>query len=428
MKQVYRLPRGGLYLSNLKDSLKDLPITNAALPPLAIVSMVQQGSEEATCLVNIGDEVKEGMLIGKGKGKYGASVHSSIPGIVRQIYSIPLPGGSVSPAVCIELGGEFDRLGKKEIPAAWQALPYRDLQNLIAEKGVTDSSLRREGDLSHLIINGIESEPYLCSEYRLLIEKPAAIIEGIRILQKILAPKRTIVVLEEMDQQELSSKASPPSLHTLSEQEAIQIAYVEKKYPIGDAHQLKKIFKSEDSSNDILVISLTTVHAVYEAVVLRKPFVERTLTIGGQAIRKPGNLKVRIGTPIIDLVEECGGFRKPPMKVVCGGPFRGKGIYDLRTPVTKETSAVLFLTEEEIQQNRRTPCINCGRCIEVCPEGLNPSRLFKCIDRGLYKEALADSLMKCTECGCCAYICPARIPLVQGLQMGKYWGLKEINT
>ena len=439
MNRILRLPKGGLSLQPQKDFLKGLPIRNAVLPPLAIVPLVQSDGNEVTCLVGVGDTVQEGELIGKGKGKYSLHIHAPIPGTVREIRKIPLPRGIEAPAVCIELGGAFDRLGKKEAIYPWKGLSHRELKNLCIEKGIVEEYFTLDGPIELLIINGMEFEPYLCGEYRLLLERSDAILEGIRILQKLLDPARTLMVLKDQDLQ--AQRSFKSSLAKEREQgkegligKEIELVLVEGKYPAGDTEQLVKLFFHQKVSPGrslgemgVAVVNVATTLGVYEGVALRKPLIERIITVSGQAIKRPANLKVRIGTPILDIVEECGGLVQIPMKVVCGGPFRGFGIFDLRTPVTRDMSGILFLTKDEIHPGVRTSCINCGKCIDVCPEGLHPAKLFKWIDHGYFQEALEDSLLDCTECGCCAFVCPSRIPLVQGFQVGKYHALRLLN-
>jgi len=402
--------------------------------------MVQPDGNDATCLVHVGDFVQEGVLIGKGKGKHSLHIHAPIPGTVQDIRNIPLPRGIEAPAVFIELGGEFDRLGKKEVVYPWRSLSHRELKTLLIEKGVVDGNFPLDGPIELLIINGMELEPYLCSEYRILMERSDAILEGVRILQKLLDPARTLVVFEDKAEDVQASLEASLGNEQREVKEGgsgkeIELVLLEGKYPAGDTEQLVNIFfhqkvtpKKSFGEMGVMVVDVATTLAVYEGVALRKPLMERIITVSGKAIKRPANLKVRIGTPIMDIIEECGGLTQTPVKVVCGGPFRGLGIFDLRTPVTREMSGILFLTKTEIHPGVRTSCINCGKCIEVCPEGLHPARLFKWIDHGYYREALEDSLLGCTECGCCAFVCPSRIPLVQGFQVGKIHVAKLLST
>ncbi len=206
----------------------------------------------------------------------------------------------------------------------------------------------------------------------------------------------------------------------------LEVVSLKVKYPQGDEKQLLKAVTGREVPSGALPIEIGcvvsnvgTVHAVYEAVVLDKPLIERVVTVSGGALKNPQNLKVRIGTPISSLIEECGGFKEVPAKIVVGGPMMGFTIYDLDTPVTKGTSGILALTSREVNGAHRTACISCGRCIEACPMGLDPTNLFKYIDHSDYDSADSLGLMDCKECGSCGFVCLARIPLVQGMRLGK---------
>jgi electron transport complex protein RnfC len=174
-----------------------------------------------------------------------------------------------------------------------------------------------------------------------------------------------------------------------------------------------------------VVSNVGTVNAVYDAVVFGKPLIERVVSVSGRGIKKPMNILARVGTPMSMLLEMCGGNVDNPVKIVAGGPMMGFTIYDTETPVTKGTSGILVLTAGETASAAQTACISCGKCVSVCPMGLNPARLFKKIDHQAYSDAMEAGLMDCKECGCCAYSCPAHIPLVQGMKLGKKMGRKK---
>ncbi|MBA7628984.1 Ion-translocating oxidoreductase complex subunit C [subsurface metagenome] len=168
-----------------------------------------------------------------------------------------------------------------------------------------------------------------------------------------------------------------------------------------------------------------TIFAIYEAVALGKPLIERVVTVSGSVIKNPANLKVRLGAKIQELIEECGGFTKIPAKLISGGPMMGFALTDLDAPITKGVSGVIALSRKEVKPAMQTPCIACGRCIVACPLGLSPTTIYKWIDHQEYEEALAEGLMDCKECGCCGYVCPARIPLIQGMKLGKVMTRKK---
>jgi electron transport complex protein RnfC len=372
------------------------------------------------------------MLIGRAVGNDGSNVHSPVPGVVKSLGTITLPWGESSPAVFIELGGEFDCIGKPAQVYAWEEFRKDKLLALLAEKGLVGlgSGIPTERKLAlspgkrvkTLIINGMECEPYLCSDTRLLIEKTAEIMEGVHIAAKIVEPLRRIVAVPSDKKEALAAVKE----HLRESCANIELMPLLPKYPLGDERQLVRAVTGEEtvSGESVLdvgavVLNVGTVFALYEAVVLQKPLIERSITIAGKAIGRQENLKVRIGTPLADLVEECGGFTQMPEKIVMGGPMMGWSIADLSCPVTKTTSGALFLTSREIRSSRRTNCLNCGRCIRSCPVGLNPVGLYKKVEHAAYAEACSEGILDCNECGCCAYACPARIPLVKEIRDGK---------
>ena len=278
------------------------------------------------------------------------------------------------------------------------------------------------------VLNGVECEPYLSADHRLMLEKTRDIFEGLRVIRKILEPEQVLFAIEAN---------KPDAIEAVTEYARtnapdVTVVPLSVKYPQGDEKQVIKALTGREVPSGGLPIdvgavvsNVGTANAVFEAICLKKPLIERAVTVSGEAIKNPGNYKVRIGTPVEQLLDECGGFVKTPEKIVMGGPMMGFTILDLETPVTKGTSGILALTSSEIRSARKTPCIGCGGCVSVCPLGLNPTRIFKLVDHLEYDRAVEEGLMDCKECGCCSYTCPAHIPLVQGMRLGKRIYLKN---
>ncbi len=433
MKGLKTFKKGGVHPPGNKNLSEDKEIRNAVISELSVVAMSQHLGSPAEAVVSPGDTVREGMLIGKSTGFISGNIHSPVPGTVKEITDIYLPNGMTSKAVVIEMAGEFDRLGKESIETAWEQLSSKELIEIISSNGIVGLggatfpasvkfSIPRGKKVEYLVINGVECEPYLTADHRLMLEKADQIIEGIKIIASIIKPEKLAIGIEINKEnaisriQEAALKADLP----------LEVVGLKVKYPQGDEKQLLKAVTGREVPSGALpleigcvVSNVGTVHAIYEAVVLGKPLIERVVTVSGGAISNPQNLKVRIGTPIRSLIEECGGFKKNPVKVVVGGPMMGFTIYDLDTPVTKGTSGVLALTAKEVRGSAQTACISCGRCIAACPMGLNPTTLFKYIDHSDYVSAEEIGLMDCKECGSCGYVCLAGIPLIQGMRLGK---------
>lgn len=277
--------------------------------------------------------------------------------------------------------------------------------------------------IDYLLINGAECEPYLSADHRIMIEKTSELLRGVSILQKIIKPTETVIGVE-------SNK--PDAISTLSdqidtEQMAVKVAPLKVKYPQGDEKQLIKAITGREvpsgalpSAVGAVVVNIGSCFALYEAIVCNKPLIERIVTVSGGAVREPGNLKVRIGVPAETLFAACGGLKEKPAKIVFGGPMMGFSVFDSSAPITKGTSGVLALTEKEVgKQSSTTPCLRCGRCVAACPMGLNPTGLYTEISIGDYQKAMNTGLIDCKECGCCAYVCLARLPLVQSMKLGK---------
>jgi len=437
MKNAKTFPRGGVHPPDFKSYTREEAIRNAPVPAEAVIPMSQHMGSPAECLVQPGDDVHEGMLIGRATGPFSASVHSSVPGKVKEIKEIYLPNGIKSQAVVIAVEGEFNRADGD--PAAWQQMSKEELLTRIREMGIVGLggatfptplkySIREGRKVESFVINGVECEPFLTADHRLMLEKSEEILTGIRIVARILEPEQVLIGIEENKPDAVEVLARAVENAGLD----YQVVPLKLKYPQGDEKQLlKSLIGREVPSGGLpldigaVVSNVGTAFAVYEAFIKNKPLVERVVTVSGSALAEPANLKVRVGTPVSDLVEDCGGFKESPVKIISGGPMMGFALADLDAPVTKGTSGILVLSRKEAGRAVETNCLSCGRCLRACPMGLQPVNLYKYIDHLRYEDALAEGLMDCKECGCCSYVCPAHIPLVQGMKLGKLMTRKK---
>jgi electron transport complex protein RnfC len=412
---------GGIQVPTGKDWLIPAHVPNAFLPNAAVVMLKQHAGAAAHCVVHRGEFVREGMVVGRADTAFSANVHAPVPGVVRDIRKVALPEGGESEAVIIALDGAFDRLGKKGERYLWRSMTRNDILQCLRECGVIEAEPpglplfdlfcgRTRTDL--LILNGVESEPYLRSENSLLLDKTLEIIDGLEILHKILSPARTVIAVDAVEIESEFRQKLPP-------ENAPDLLLLESRYPQDMPRQLLEALGQRDSGIEIAIVKPSTAFAIHEAVVLAKPMLERYVTIAGGAVKYPSVLKARIGTPIGDLIEECGGFLGPPARLVLGGPFRGHAIHDLDSPITKTCSAVLALTNQEVGRGLRSPCIRCGRCALACPERLDPDRLYRLIENQRIAQAREHGLDQCTLCGACGYVCPSRIQLVAAFSARK---------
>jgi electron transport complex protein RnfC len=358
------------------------------------------------------------MVIGRGEGPLSANIHASVPGVVRDIRLASLPEGGQAEAVVIALEGSFERLGRRPERYLWKSMGRNELLSTLRDRGVVDTVapgnplfdlLGERRDIGLLVVNAVECEPYLRAESCLLRDKGPEVMEGLAIVQKILSPKRTVLATSASDGEDL------PSLAASHEDGAeVEIARLEPRSPQDLPNQLLEALTGSRRRPEggMVIIRPTSLFAAFEAIVLAKPMMERFVSVCGGALKRPAVLKARIGTPIGDLIEECGGFLGPPARLVLDGALRGYSVHDLDAPITKTTAAVMALSSEEIGPRLRSPCIRCGRCAEVCPERLKPELLYRHIKRGSIDVAAELGLGECTACGSCGYICPSRLPLV----------------
>jgi Na+-translocating ferredoxin:NAD+ oxidoreductase subunit C len=430
MTHATRLSRGGVNPpDNSLSSLRGA-ISNAAVPSLALIPLLQHAGIPARCVVKSGDLVGEGMLIGKADGVHSANVHSSIPGRVLEVRGWQAPDGLSCEAVVIELLGSFEKSGRRQEARGWEGLPRIDVLGRIQAAGVVGLggeqvpthlklAMTPGRVVTRLVANGVGSEPSLSADRALMREKAREIVEAMKICRALLNPARVVLALGENAEDLIAEFERCFRACGLTP----DIVLLPSRYPQGNEQILLSSLDGVGSPppppSASVVLNVATLNAVYEAVVFERPLIERVLTVTGLPVAEPRNLKVRLGVRIGDLFDECGGLTSEIAKVVAGGPMRGVAIDSLDMPVTKGTLGVVAFSRAEARARKRWPCIRCGACIEVCPWELEPTRLVKLIERGDTAAAELEGLSRCTECGCCAFACPSHIPLVALLRAGK---------
>lgn len=440
MKGFATLRSGGLQLKGSATGAVQGAIRSAVIPSIAVFPLLQHTGAPAESLVSPGDRVREGMVIARASGRISAPVHSSIPGVVTMQRNVRLPNGERSNAIFVKLEGEFDRFGTSAaIPSGGATLEAEDLLGRLLDNGLVtlDSDavplhvlwkLPKGKRVERLVVSALNDEPFLSVEHRLSVERPEAIARGLSIAAKILRPASIIYVAEPANLDEDQESGLAGMLRSVAAEEGVDFSQVTigNRYPRGEQRELVRAVTEEKVppgtsplNVGIFVTNASTLVAVSDAVLGGKPLIERYVTVAGGALTEPATLRVRIGTPVRDLIEECGGFREIPERIVIGGSLTGSVVYDLDTPVMKNTTAVLALTRRESLPGERAPCISCGRCLIACPEGLNPTKLFNEIEHGRYGNAVAAGLLDCSECGSCSFVCPSRIPLLHGMRLGK---------
>jgi len=272
--------------------------------------------------------------------------------------------------------------------------------------------------MEYVIVNCAECEPYLTSDYRKMLEEPERLIGGLKIALSLFDNARGILAVED-NKPDCITRLK----HLTKDETKITVKALKTKYPQGSERQLifaatGRAINSSMLPADVgcIVNNVDTVISIYNAVMEQKPLMYRIVTVTGDAIADPRNFRVRIGTLYEGLVEEAGGFKEPPVKIISGGPMMGFGIFDLKVPTTKTSSALLCMTKDDVSAMEPSACINCGKCVEVCPGRVVPKKLAEYAEHYDEEAFVKNNGMECCECGCCSYICPAKRPLTQTIK------------
>jgi Na+-translocating ferredoxin:NAD+ oxidoreductase subunit C len=433
MTHPLTLSRGGITIPPRSQESRRVPIANAAMPSVAVVPMRRRNGPAAVCIVAPGAHVAEGELIGRPSGGRSVPVHAPIPGTVAEVRETLLPDGTAGTVAVIELGGAFAQSGRPRPARDWAHLGPDETFSAIADAGVdldghpeplaARLQAARGRSPQVLIANAVESEPWLATELRLISDRPAEVAEGVRIVQAALGCPRAVLATSG----DTAQAAEGVAAAIRAAGGSLEVAVFDERFPQEEETRLASALLDREpppggTALDLgaVVISVSSLAAVHDAVVLGKPCFERIVTVAGPALRTPRNLKVRIGTRAGELVEEVGGLARTPAAVVFGGAMAGHafaGSADWRDlPVTRDVSAVLLLTRPDLARGRERPCLRCGRCIDACPWGLVPVRLYELAGSGSLAQASTEGLGECTACGCCSYVCPSRLPLSAGLR------------
>ena len=385
-------------------------------------------------LVAKGDKVLVGQPIAKATGFVSAQLHSSVSGTVTKIDKVVDASGYPKPAIYITVEGDewMPEIDRSETLVRECNLDPKAIIDLVSQAGIVGMggatfpahvklSVPPGKTAEYLIINGVECEPFLTSDHRLMLEKPEELLVGISILRKALGNPKTVVGIErnKMD-----------AINLLIEKaknfEGIEIQPLIVKYPQGGEKQLiEAVTKREVPAGKLpidvgcVVQNVGTAFAVYEAVQKHKPLFERVVTVTGPSLTQSGNFMVRVGTPISKLLEAAGGLPEDTGKVISGGPMMGKALKNIDAPVTKGTSGILVLPKKLAERKTPDSCIRCSKCSQGCPMGLEPWLLYK-LGQGSDTEWMErEDIMSCIECGCCSFTCPANLPLLDYIRLGK---------
>ena len=434
---------GGIHPSDNKISV-NAAIENFPLMEMAYISLSQHLGAPAEPVVAKGDKVKTGQLIAKANGFISANVHSSVSGTVSSIEPLPDLAGNPVQHIVIKVEGDdwLDNINRSGEILREIKMSGPEILAKIAECGIVGlggAAFPTHIKLSpppgkkaeYLIINGAECEPYLTSDYRIMLEQPEEILIGAKIMMKALNVNKCFLGIEDnkpkaiKKMKGLCSKSYPQ----------IKIVSLLKKYPQGGEKQLiDAIVKRQVPSmglpidTGVVVQNVGTALAVYEAVQKNKPLFEGIVTVTGKCMTEQRNFRMRVGTTFESMIFAVGGFPKDAEKLISGGPMMGKAVSRIEASSVKSTSALLLLTEKETKRGEEGNCIRCAKCVEACPMGLEPFLLNRLSRVGKIEELEANFVQDCIECGSCIYTCPANIPLLDTIRLSKAQVLKMLRT
>ncbi len=410
----------------------------APLPKQAIFPMSQHIGAPAKPIVKRGDKVKVGTMIAEAGGFVSAPIFSSVSGTVTKVDNAIDASGYMRPAVIVAVEGDeweetIDRSTKLEKLEDHPELTPEEIVERIKKAGVVGMGGACFPTFIKLcpppgakaecvIINGVECEPYITSDYRLMMEKADELIEGVKILMKGAKVERGYIGIEDN---------KPAAIKMLAEKLAgndkIEVVPLAKKYPQGGEKQLVDavIGRQVPAPPAIpvnvgaIVQNAGTAVAVYEAVMKNKPLFERYTTVTGKKIAKPSNFLVRMGTTFGELIDLCGGLPEGDNKILAGGPMMGKAVNSLDVPVGKGQNSITVLTDSDAHRKPADPCIRCAKCVSACPMGLEPFLLATCSAKHMWDKVEAEDITSCIECGSCQFTCPSHRPILDNIRLGK---------
>jgi len=435
INNIKTFPMGGVHPAENKFTA-DKSIEKLPVPKQVAIPISQHIGAPAKPVVEQREKVKVGQVIAKSAGFVSANIHATIAGTVAKFDKVMDSTGYKRDAIIIKAGKDEEEWDEginltddlvKDI-----ALGREEIIKKIAEAGIVGLggatfpshvklSVPKGRKAEFLILNGVECEPYLTADHRLMLEKGPELIIGAHILMKALEVDKAIIGIENNKPDAIQKMAE-----LVANEEGITVQPLKVQYPQGGEKQLIKAAVNREVPSGglpidvgVVVHNVGTAFAVYEAVQKNKPLVERVVTITGKDVKNPSNLLVRIGTPVGNLIEAAGGIPENTGKVISGGPMMGKALNSVDIPVAKGTSGILLIPNEEAKRGKIKVCIRCSKCVDVCPMGLEPYLLMTLTQKELYERMEGDKVMDCIECGSCSFVCPSDRPLLDYIRLGK---------
>ncbi|MBE7052867.1 MAG: electron transport complex subunit RsxC [Ruminococcaceae bacterium] len=422
--------KGGIHPDDKKIYTKDKPIVEMSASKEMVYPMSQHIGAPCEPIVNVGDTVCVGQKIADSSAFVSAPIHSTVSGTVTKIEKRRHPNGQMVNSVIIENDDLYTLSPDIYRRDGFENLSKEEKLAIIREAGLvglggagfpTHIKLNPSGKIDCVIINAAECEPYLTSDYRVMMETAFMVVEGLRFIMNIVECDKGYIAIEN-NKMEAIKKMKEAS----SKYDNIDVVTLKTKYPQGsEKHLIYAVTKREVPSGKlpadvgVVVQNVDSACAVYNAAIFRQPVLSRVVTVSGGAIDSPCNFRVKLGTSFTDVIENAGGFIGNVKKIVMGGPMMGIAQQDTDTPVIKTTSAILAFDESEIYKKEKSPCLRCGKCVNSCPMNLVPLTLAESALNEDFSKCLKYNILDCIECGICSYVCPSERSCTQAIKIGK---------